>query len=181
MDIKVTLTVCDLMMIMDNNNNNNNNKYDDDMFAVRNTFSAVVKSILNNVNLSHAVDGNSIEKIYSVELNNFEAFSAYYKQSADHTTNTLSRLIIGQTIRNLLIDRWPDENFQFDTAEITVNEFSGAFNSVFESDGYVVRIHAYVGVEKGGKYPSRYKVDVYAVKKTQVQSVVMMSRWWCCF
>lgn len=151
------------------------------MFVVRNTFCSVVKSILNNVDLSHAVVGNSIERIYSVELNNFEAFSEYYKQSADHTTNALSRLIIGQTIRNLLNDRWPDENFQFDTAEITVNEFSGAFNSVFESTEHVVRMHAYVGVQAGGtKYPSQYKVDVYAVK-TQVPSVKVMSRCWCFF
>ena len=148
-----------------------------DTLVVREKFFGVIKRILKEVDLSHAIVGYGIQIIYSVVLDNFEAFSSYYKQSVDHTTNTVSRLIIGNAIRNSLNERWPAEEFQFDPAQITMNEYSGAFNAVFDGSNHVVRIHAYVGVEKGGRYPSQYTVDFYAMKN-QVPSV---SRSWCCF
>ena len=144
--------------------------------VVRETFTGVIKRILKEVDLSHAFVGDGIQIIYSVVLHNFEAFSSYYKQSADDTNNAVSRIIIGNAIRISLNERWPTEEFQFDPAQITMNEFSGAFNAVFDGSNHVVRIHAYVGVEVDGKYPSKYTVDFYAMKN----QVLSVSRSCCC-
>ena len=144
--------------------------------VTRSTFAGVIKCILSEVDLSHAVAGRVIEVIQSFVLDNFEAFSSFYRQTTvDHSTNAMSRVMIGNAIRILLNERWPTENFQFETADITVNEYSGAFNSVFEGSYHIVRIHAYVGI---GKDPSQYTVDVYAVK-TQIPSSKVF--WGCCF
>ena len=148
--------------------------------VTRSTFAGVIKCILSEVDLSHAVAGRVIEVIQSFVLDNFEAFSSFYRQTTtvDHSTNAMSRVMIGNAIRILLNERWPTENFQFETADITVNEYSGAFNSVFEGSYHIVRIHAYVGIGKDGLYPSQYTVDVYAVK-TQIPSSKVF--WGCCF
>ena len=144
--------------------------------VTRSTFAGVIKCILSEVDLSHAVAGRVIEVIQSFVLDNFEAFSSFYRQTTvDHSINAMSRVMIGNAIRILLNERWPTENFQFETADITVNEYSGAFNSVFEGSYHIVRIHAYVGI---GKDPSQYTVDVYAVK-TQIPSSKVF--WGCCF